>query len=666
MTKEPKAPKAPSEPSPIWTPLSRADLEACLEKHNYTNQHLTILSWLIWLPLLSGDELLRVLSRTERHLDVAKGDLAEHLKSMASLGLIETIRLREPSVRNHQRYYATDLGLYLYLSAVHSFPPLSIARLVRSYPVEREDLLARLARPHIHLACMSLVTRIIAEEETRGNHLVSYQQPWQHITSIAQKRYLICSDAALLLEHHASRAHYAFLIHVDVEPHQKEEREVEKWLLSLLDLRQSMRLSRQHWPELLIISTRNRLPLWAHLLLETSFKRVTKPLAGGITTLDALSRASTPWWDFAMLTTAEHPDQVDQVSLEHLLREPASLELIELFSKQRHLYEMRLKEAASPPPRTRKRLQRYVGNTLQDEADHLTREHLEALFGATRKSRQSVEGAGLLTLALTATEKEMLGWAAHHPLLDVLTLQALLRPAADPQAIKPLQQRISHLFKLGLIETRLWSRGKTPLEQQRYLLTSVAVKFIATRHGEPFSVYFVPPKYQKGDDEQLDRQWGTRGLNAQMNHTHGLYAFMRQLYRGTHARGEIIYHWKSAHEAARWYRDTISQDDEHARPDAELVFALSPIDQPVRMVLLEYDRGTTGAVEYSRKFTAYLDYQQATGKALPLLVVTSSRKATERMQHVLDTLQGSLPVIILLEEDLLAHGLALVLHHFPP
>ena len=278
----------------------------------------------------------------------AKNNLFKDLRSMSKLGLIDAVMLRESSFGRHKRYYATDLGLYLYLAAVHSSPPLSIARLARSYTIERDDLLARLARPHLHIACMSLVAQIIAEGEAHGDYLTSYQQPWQHYYTFARKRHLLASDAALLLEQ-ASGAHYAFLVHVDVEPYQKAEREVEKWVLSLLDLRQSMRLYHRHWPELLIISTRNRLPLWAHLLLETSLKRTTKPLAGGITTLDALKEGVyTPiWWDLVTLASTEHPDQVP---LSHLLRDPASMELIEQFSNQHHFYELLLKDAAAPPP----------------------------------------------------------------------------------------------------------------------------------------------------------------------------------------------------------------------------------------------------------------------------------------------------------------------------
>ncbi|GCE09189.1 replication-relaxation family protein [Dictyobacter aurantiacus] len=649
------------EPASVWTPLYRADLETILHKQDYTILHLTILSWLIWLSLLSEEELLRILAQKEAQLD--KGHLAEQLKRMTELGLIDAIVLREPPIGKQKRYYATDMGLYLYLSAVHPSPPLTMARLAKSYPVERADLLARLARPHIHLACTSLATRIIAEGATHNNQLMSYQQPWHHVYSLAQEKHTLTSDAALLIEHVDEEKTYTFLVHVDTEPHQKAERAVARWLLSLLDLRQSLRLYRHQWPEVLIISTHSRLSLWARLLLETSIQRTTTPLSGGITTLDALSDGIyTPiWWDLGILASIEHPDRY---GLSHFLREPASKELIEQISNQRHFYAMRLKEAAAPPPRTKKRLQRYVGDTLQEEAEQLTRERLKELFAAKRKNQLGIEGTGLLTLALTSSEKTLINWSAHHPLLDVPTFQALLRPGSNPQAIKPLQQRITYLFQLGLIETRLWSSGRTPLEQQRYLLTPVALKFMAIRIGEPYTYYFVSPKYKKNDDEQLDRQWGTRGLNGQMWHTNSLYSFMRHLYRSAHERGEVIYQWKSAHEAARWYRDTITHNDEHVRPDAEIIFALSPTDHPMRMVLLEYDRGTTGIVQYTRKFTAYLDYHQATGAALPLLVVTTSRKAIARMQQVLDSL-GPLRLVILLEKDLLSYGFTLVIHHFP-
>jgi hypothetical protein len=655
------------ESTTIWTPLYRADLEALLTTHTYTRLHLSLLYWLLWFPLLSAEELLRLLSIEKgNHLLIAtQADLSREIDVMIHLGLIEAITLHEPQVRRHLRYYVTDMGLYLYLSTVHSSPPLSIARLAKAYPVERDDLLARLARPDIHLALTEFVTRLIEEGEPHGYHLLSYQQPWQHNSSIANTRHILRSDAALLLQ--SSGAPYAYLVYIDVGPYHRADRHMKRFLTALLDLRRSSVLYRHDWPAMLIISTQDRLPRWARLLLESSLARITKPLVGGITTQEMMNQGLfTPiWQDLVTLASVEHYKQAPSLSFSQLLQAPASADIIEHFSQYRRFYRILLKEAAAPPPRTKQRLTRYVGASLQDEAMHITREQLEAFFANKRRTRFGISGTGLLTLALTASEKEILSLTAHHPLLDILTFQALLRPSANARAIKPLQHTITHLFQQNLIETKIWPAGKTSLEQQRYLLTSTALKFLAIRQGEPFSFYFVLPMYRKGEDEQLWRQWGTAGLFRQMWHTNGIYTFMRQLVRGTYERGEVLLEWKSAHEAARWYEDSRTGERLSARPDAELVFATTPNAQR-HQLLLEYDRGTTGAYEYMRKFKAYLDYQQATKIALPLLVVvTPSHKSMQRIQQVLTELGGELRITIVLERDVLTQGLTFVLERFP-
>jgi hypothetical protein len=585
---------------------------------------------------------------------------------MTTLKLIDATVLQEPFIGRQHRYYATDQGLALFLSAMHSFPPLSLARLTRSYPVERQDLLARLARPGLHLALSTLVTRLITEGAPSGEQLVSYQQPWQHRYLVGDKHKLLSSDAALLIQQ-AQAATYAFLVYVDTA--QPTDQRTRQFLKALLEMRQRLRLARHPWPELLILAQSDRLPIWAHLLLESRIAQTTSPLTGGLTTLDALTQQlSTPiWYDLVALTETADPAQVMRLPFAHLLRDPASLELAEHVSRQRHFFATLLGEAATPPPRMKERLTRSVGNSLQEEAAHLTPAHLQEHFSAGRSTRQSTYGTGLLTLALTEQEKALLTWVAHHPLLDLPTLQAVLHPHPDTLTISPLEETISYLCDAGLLETRGWPAGKTPLEQERYLLTDVALKFIATREGVPYSVYFLHPKYYKeSDDEQTRRQQGTRGLARQMAHTHGLYTLMRQLYTGTYTRGEVLVRWYSAHEAAREYRDTISHRSMHARPDAELLFVPTPLAHPTS-ILLEYDRATTGEREYTRKFSAYLDYQQATGITLPLLlVVTPSPKAAQKIQQVLSALGGGLQVVILLERDLLAHGLTLALPQLSP
>lgn len=656
---------APKAPNSIWTPLSRSKLEAMLTGQGCTDFHLAVLYWLIWFSLLSDEELLRLLSTEEgQRLTNTQAAVSEQIQAMERLGLVERVALHEPLRGKQERSYATDLGLYLYLSRVQYVSPLSMTRLVKSYPIERHDMTARLAQPLLHFALSELVTRVVAEGAPLGYQLVSYQQPWQHPFTFGSKRQVLASDAALLIAQ-KQVATYAFLIYVDAN--EKAERQIERLLLSLLDLRQTFLLHRKQWPALLILCDEERLCVWTHWLAESSLKRMTKPLAGGMTTLDALTQGifRPIWYDLAPLASLQEITRAPRLPLSHLLREPASNDLVEHFSQQLRFFDILLKEAAAPPARMKRRLTRFVGESLQQEAVHVTKEALDDLFFARRKTRLSTYGTGLLTLALSDQEKVILTWVAHHPLLDILTLQALLHPTAAPQAIEPLQQAVTHLFELGLLETRRWPAGPTPAEQERYLLTSVGLKYIATREGKPLSYYFQHPKYYKeSDDEQTKRQWGTRGLARQLLHTSGLYTFMGQLSRRMQKRGEVLVAWKSAHEAILWYTDAVSQRSAQARPDAELLFAPSP-SEPAVTILLEYDRATTGEYEYFRKFRAYLDYQQASGITLPLLlVVTPSQKSARKMRRVLTTLGGCLNVVILLERDVLMHGLTLALRAF--
>ncbi len=156
---------------------------------------------------------------------------------MTRLKLIDTVTLREPQMGRHQRYYVTDPGLYLYLAAVEAKPPLTVARLARAYPVERDDVLARLARLAVHLALTALVTRLIAEGDPLGYHLTSYQQPWQQAIVVPGRKQVLHLDAALLIEQQAGTKH-AFFLHVDPDSRYRSAREEEKRVLYLLDLRQ--------------------------------------------------------------------------------------------------------------------------------------------------------------------------------------------------------------------------------------------------------------------------------------------------------------------------------------------------------------------------------------------------------------------------------------------
>src|SRR5437660_607591 len=124
----------PDQPRRIWTPLSRSELETVLARQEYTDLHLCVLSWLIWLSLLSDEEVLQLLSTNEDHgMTYTQATVSEQLQVMQRLGLIERAVLHEPLRGKQKRYYATDLGLYFYLSQVRCMPSLSMTRLVRSY-----------------------------------------------------------------------------------------------------------------------------------------------------------------------------------------------------------------------------------------------------------------------------------------------------------------------------------------------------------------------------------------------------------------------------------------------------------------------------------------------------------------------------------------------------
>src|SRR5579859_2890089 len=267
----------------LWTPLYRTELEALLEKQEYTTLHLYGLFWLIWLPLLSAEELVLLLSleETTHVLVKTKKHLSEQISQMTRLHLIDTITIQEPGIGRHQRYYITDLGLYLYLSIVHPTPPLTPAQLASAYPVKRDDLLARLARPSVHLALAALSSRLIVEGDPLGFHLVSWQQFWRlTMPGFVQKQHMLL-DAALLIGEGETK--YAFLVHIDPGHRLKPEKEEKKFLWQLLDWRQLCLLHRQSWPALLIMTVPERLASWGKLLQESSQNRLTKPLAGGVT-----------------------------------------------------------------------------------------------------------------------------------------------------------------------------------------------------------------------------------------------------------------------------------------------------------------------------------------------------------------------------------------------
>ena len=214
--------------------------------------YLALLRWLIWLPLLSALELARILQKDEK-------TVWGYLERLEAIDLAAHVVLSEPGWPRRRRYYSTDLGLYVLAAR---YPrPLSVPRLAASYPVERGDLLARLARPQVHLVLSDLVSRLLSELPT-GYQLTSYQQPWRQAYRWRGKRHIFSADAALLLQTPAGTEHALYAL-VDPPERLFNRRQDQAFLAQLFDLRQATQLATDVMPHLLLLTTPARFAFWA-------------------------------------------------------------------------------------------------------------------------------------------------------------------------------------------------------------------------------------------------------------------------------------------------------------------------------------------------------------------------------------------------------------------
>ncbi len=629
----------------LHTPLTREALVEFLQNSTVDEQHLQLLRWLIWLPLLSTPELARLEAKTEK-------TVAATLREMEEMDLVTHVTISEPGASHHFRYYIENLGLYVF--AAKANPPLSVPRLVQAYAVDHDDLLARLLRPDLLRSLADVATRLIAEGRTTGYSLSSYQQPWMQTDVIFGKRQTMRFDAALLLRHPQGTEHACYLRMDIIEGRLFRENRERLQLGRLLNLREHLLLQREHAPRLLIVTHASRLMPWAQCLSRLSDERTTTLIEGGITILEHLGQGiHTPiWWSFETLlhwanTKQTAPLPTSPVSLVELLGPPASSALAERFSQRETFAHLLTERNSGPLRRTKKPLPNYVGNPLAEDAAKLHKAQLaDALIGT---KREQYEAGALLSLILSGGQKEILTWLSHHPLLTIHDLAALLVPTSGD--IRVVQRQMSTLDLLGLLVPFKWWKAEVWQNRERYLLSEAALRYIALRDGLPSTSYLLPAHYKKNDGP-LSVQRGAAGLFAQMFHTDGLYRAVSQLMKLAHGEQVRVITWKSAREAIRWYRHPFGQDLMQIRPDAELLYLLPNSNIP-QSVLLEYDRATTFTREYEGKFSAYADYQEHARIFLPpIAVITPSAQSARFISSVLSDLTLPLQVVIVLEADL--------------
>src|SRR5579885_1976939 len=541
------------EPHTDRSTLGKEEIESLLAQGKVTQIHLQLLRWLIWLPLLSVDELARLLER-----DYAT--VSAHLKRMETLDLIAHIVLSESGwPHNHHRYHVTDRGLYVF-AACHT-RSLSVPRLVGSYPVDRSDLLARLARPEIHLVLSDFVTRLIAEGRLYGYTLTSYQQPWQETFTQGKERHTFTSDAALLIQQPTGATH-AFYIRVDLSELAYREKLERDFLAHLLDLRQALLLQGDVVPQLLILSRAPRFPFWAELLQSSTAQRQTALPEGGIADQERLHEgAYTNLWlllqELIDIDTDQLPSSGQMRSLAEFFHTSAPPLLVERFSQYPSFADAIIQHPSGLPVKARKVLPCYIGSSLREEASSITAPLLPEQVRATKADR--LEITGLLTLALSWEQKEMLFWLARHPLLSLPDLLTILHYGTDARSI---QRHLMVLIELELVQSYLWEAGASWRERERYHLTETALRILAVRHALS-SRQYLAPLLREQDKQHISTstsavEWvqrGLAGLKAQMAHTNGLYRSMTDLIKmARRTNAYIMLSWKNAAESIRWYR----------------------------------------------------------------------------------------------------------------
>ncbi len=658
-----------------WTPIPKEALEQVMSSHQISKIDLELLRWLVWLSLLSVQELTRLVKVDGRSFDGKT--IGHHLLRLERLDLAASVVLSEAGWPPYQhRYYITDLGLYV---LVKRYPAsISVPKLVACYPVSRTDLVARLARPFVHLALSDLVSRLIAESSP-GYRLTSYQQPWKQtygrITGRGQQTWR--SDAAFLLQTPAGAQH-AFYVLVNQPESLFSHAEAKRWLSRLFALRQSQHLRGDVMPHLLLLSTPARFPFWAEQIEHVTLLGNTSCPMGCIADYSRLaSGAYAPiWLPFGELVSDGGRDlEGGQVSLLSLLDQPASPDLVEQFSQYFTFQHLLISRTTRSLSRRTKWLSRFVGEALQEEA----RRELQGPQGADstgipamlseelygdKVARQRM--AALLNLALTRHQKAILALLVRHPHLSLSDLLALLHP--ESQDGRLIQRQLDPLLiELQLARKDPWEAGLGWWERERYQLSETGLRFLAMRHGLTPAYYLIPEKKVRETKKRVSPRdssvnWEQRGamlLSRQMGHTNALYQCMRGIIEvGVRGGAYRIICWKSARESVRCYYDPDERDWMNVCPDAELLYVRTDYAR-LESVLVEYDRGTTFYREYAAKFEAYSDYQRYTRTTLPPILVVIQRASTAKtIREAINKVgAGDVPVVLALEADLMQHGL---------
>ena len=235
-----------------------------------------------------------------------------------------------------------------------------------------------------------------------------------------------------------------------------------------------------------------------------------------------------------------------------------------------------------------------------------------------RRAPSNLERLAALSVITSPTEKRMLEWLGHHPLLSADDLAVILRVSRE------LAQRLlDNLLRYGLVD----STDKRPEDEasasQRYFLTHVGLRLLAARDG-------VPPRRYARHGVVAAAMPGKQGggrlqtLLRQLDHTAGVNRFFVRLIADGAKGAPRLVRWLSASEAAQ--RFTCGDVPHWLRPDGAGDVCWQG---KVRRFYLEWDRGTTRwpeMVDKCRLYAAYYANLARTGveNGPDVLMVTTS------------------------------------------
>lgn len=267
----------------------------------------------------------------------------------------------------------------------------------------------------------------------------------------------------------------------------------------------------------------------------------------------------------------------------------------------------------------------------------------------------AAEHRAVLAITLSATQKRLLIWVAHHPLLRSIDLATYV--GLREVAVTAL---LDTLVRWSLVRTEVL-HGHVNEAEPRYVLTRHGADFLAARDGVPLFCYVCEgPIAVDGlalPADNTSRNSANQGtvrlldLRRRPMHTTGVQTFAvalaqeaaRERARGRDTRVLV---WLNAVEGQAWFRHEGAV--EHIWPDARFRYLR---DGVVSDILLEWDRGLVRRREYAREFANYAAYFERAeltddvsfGKVVLLVVTTAT--ALMRVRRELTAAAARCPLL---------------------